>query len=1069
LTEQDASLPLSQVEADDLQRRTAVAAAAAADRGVECVFLHGSLELLRCFRCGLTVPWEIDDRLQETLAGGQPECPHCVGATVAREERGKRALGVGKLRPDIVLYGEEHPQADLIGPIVRHDLALVPDMMLILGTSLRVHGLKVMVREFARAVHEGRGTAGKVVFVNFTQPSESVWGDVIDYWVQWDCDAWVGDLRTRAPAVWGTAETEVATLGGVPAVGAAAATLSSSTAAAVATVAAPEAPAAPAAPAITSAGEGAATGAGGAKRRRKRPRDEHDEDGSKPEGEAEGAIATAEPAASGKGSIRAGGPAPEASGEHDKPHDGPADGRAAPEGAYTNAFFGLPRGRRRTGAGADGGSEGEARPASADPSHALATVTAAPAEAVVAKPSATKSTAAKLSAAKSTVAKEAKEGGTAAPRTGKRKRADSIAESKIDSGKISATADEKAVSTKSSKTARSANTDKKAKNTAPTAPTAPAVSGTSGASQLLEAAGILQDSPSTANIAGARSRRQKTTAAGRPDCSLLDVLAEQAARQAAADAQKAVAAASVPSVATALPTPVETPSVPTAAASAPSSKKRRTYGPGQKPLPRFLHDMSRIESHAVWRIRMALARIGGRPAPVSRPGEHAVKNRQPGGPWYMVAHTRYHADEPLVEPVLPTLPAREPPSHAAHSSSHQVNSLFECSSGSLRKNAPSNTKRAAPRISARPLSPPPPQPPRADSQYLHHSLPTDPSRALSHALLALSNPHHPLLALSADTVSHAALLSSLANASRTTSSTSNGSDGGSRFSARELDVARFLAEQFSARLSSDKIRETHDRLGTGPGSVGDDDAQTQDDAINDDAAGASFSRSNSILDSVKTNPRVRRRKIIDGVEVALPVSRAATPRASTPGPFAAAAPRSSPGPTDARPPPTRMLRRSYSFGGSPPRPSAPPPTPERGRSLQRALGGEGEVSPTTPRSASMSATLSGFLARSSDVGEKGEREWERRRMELLGSGGAPLLGGDGAGVSAIGDDKRSGAGDKSSPRFAVAVADSASSSNVAMAAPQLRAPARRWVLRDETLEHLHVGRMGRATTPRRVV
>ena len=189
---------------DDVPSSTAPAstqpsAPPAPNRGVECVFLHGSLAELRCFVCARTASWDEETRLADTLAGRQPTCPHCAGATAAREERGKRALGVGKLRPDIVLYGEDHPHAHLISPLVQHDLSLGPDMLLILGTSMRVHGLKVLVKEFAKAVHD-RG--GKVVFVNFTKPPESVWADVIDYWVQWDCDAWVGDLQKRKPALW---------------------------------------------------------------------------------------------------------------------------------------------------------------------------------------------------------------------------------------------------------------------------------------------------------------------------------------------------------------------------------------------------------------------------------------------------------------------------------------------------------------------------------------------------------------------------------------------------------------------------------------------------------------------------------------------------------------------------------------------------------------------------------------------------------------------------------------------------------------------------------------------------
>ncbi|KAI6778053.1 uncharacterized protein J7T54_007661 [Emericellopsis cladophorae] len=166
--------------------------------GVECVYLHGSLETLACFRCKLESSW--DGLETVTISGQQPKCPHCIGETTAREEKGKRALGVGLLRPNIILYGEEHPRGDLIGPIIEKDVALSPDVMLIMGTSLRVHGLKFIVREFAKAIHNNR--KGKVIFINLTKPPESTWGDILDYWIQWDCDAWVTDLQARVPALW---------------------------------------------------------------------------------------------------------------------------------------------------------------------------------------------------------------------------------------------------------------------------------------------------------------------------------------------------------------------------------------------------------------------------------------------------------------------------------------------------------------------------------------------------------------------------------------------------------------------------------------------------------------------------------------------------------------------------------------------------------------------------------------------------------------------------------------------------------------------------------------------------
>lgn len=175
------------------------AEASQVDSGVEVVYLHGSLDKLRCGLCAKSSSWDEEDRHQTTLAGQAPDCPWCVANSAHREGKGRRSLAVGRLRPDIVLYGEEHPLSHKIGPLITHDLSLGPDVLLILGTSLRVHGLKVIIREFSKAVH---GRSGKVIFINQTKPPESIWGDVIDYWIEWDCDAWVADLKERRHDIW---------------------------------------------------------------------------------------------------------------------------------------------------------------------------------------------------------------------------------------------------------------------------------------------------------------------------------------------------------------------------------------------------------------------------------------------------------------------------------------------------------------------------------------------------------------------------------------------------------------------------------------------------------------------------------------------------------------------------------------------------------------------------------------------------------------------------------------------------------------------------------------------------
>jgi len=67
-----------------------------------------------------------------------------------------------------------------------------------MGTSLTTHGVQLLIRDFAKVIPKRR--SGTVVFVNRTEPAKS-WEGVVDYWVEWDCDAWVGDLMKRQPAL----------------------------------------------------------------------------------------------------------------------------------------------------------------------------------------------------------------------------------------------------------------------------------------------------------------------------------------------------------------------------------------------------------------------------------------------------------------------------------------------------------------------------------------------------------------------------------------------------------------------------------------------------------------------------------------------------------------------------------------------------------------------------------------------------------------------------------------------------------------------------------------------------
>jgi NAD-dependent histone deacetylase SIR2 len=136
----------------------------------------------------------------------------------ARASRAARPIKVGRLRPAIVLYDEPHPLGDHIGIIQTADMARKPDLLIIMGTSMKVHGLKKLVKDFAKTIRENRTTTStltsrpkpKVIFVNKTAPG-SEWSDVIDYHVAGETDAWVSrvldDWKTSRPQDWEIQQT----------------------------------------------------------------------------------------------------------------------------------------------------------------------------------------------------------------------------------------------------------------------------------------------------------------------------------------------------------------------------------------------------------------------------------------------------------------------------------------------------------------------------------------------------------------------------------------------------------------------------------------------------------------------------------------------------------------------------------------------------------------------------------------------------------------------------------------------------------------------------------------------
>lgn len=191
-------------------------------KDVRNVQLHGDIHRVRCMSCSAEYPCT-PTHLKMFNDGMPPDCPECLSRAEARVARSARPTRIGSLRPAVVLYDEPHPLGDDIGTIQSSDLARKPDMLIIMGTSLKVHGLRKLVKEFARTVH-GKNSSmrdgktktwtGKVIFVNKTPPAAE-WADVIDYHVAAETDMWVNkvieDWKKMRPVDWEVQQKLVAT------------------------------------------------------------------------------------------------------------------------------------------------------------------------------------------------------------------------------------------------------------------------------------------------------------------------------------------------------------------------------------------------------------------------------------------------------------------------------------------------------------------------------------------------------------------------------------------------------------------------------------------------------------------------------------------------------------------------------------------------------------------------------------------------------------------------------------------------------------------------------------------
>jgi NAD-dependent SIR2 family protein deacetylase len=125
------------------------------DLDAKTIRLHGRVDQARYGICN----WVCDYKPYLFQGSDSLCCQRCLQRSQARISEGKRSLNIGRLRPNVLLYGEPHPDDKEILETARHNLRLCPELVLIVGTKLAIPGARSIAADFCRAARSVGGAS----------------------------------------------------------------------------------------------------------------------------------------------------------------------------------------------------------------------------------------------------------------------------------------------------------------------------------------------------------------------------------------------------------------------------------------------------------------------------------------------------------------------------------------------------------------------------------------------------------------------------------------------------------------------------------------------------------------------------------------------------------------------------------------------------------------------------------------------------------------------------------------------------------------------------------------------
>ncbi|GJC86993.1 NAD-dependent protein deacetylase hst4 [Colletotrichum liriopes] len=146
--------------------------------------LHGSVEHMVCSKCT-----DIRPLKTELFVGHEaPLCEECKTIDELRTQfEQRRSHGIGRLRPRMVLYNEFNPDEEAIGKVSSVDLKSRPDAVIVVGTSLKIPGVRRLVKELCQVTRSRRD--GFTAWINTdSEPQHNDFKDCWDLVVRGKCD-----------------------------------------------------------------------------------------------------------------------------------------------------------------------------------------------------------------------------------------------------------------------------------------------------------------------------------------------------------------------------------------------------------------------------------------------------------------------------------------------------------------------------------------------------------------------------------------------------------------------------------------------------------------------------------------------------------------------------------------------------------------------------------------------------------------------------------------------------------------------------------------------------------------